>query len=75
MEHHELNKKRYWSSRGIVVSVKSYYALPYGTSEAETYAHVLQLAALHNNVGMTFFSNSALGVCWVATPPAQTAKL
>jgi hypothetical protein len=65
----ELNKKRYWSSRGIVVPEKKYYQLPYGTTEAEAYTHVLRLAVEANNDGMVFFSNSGLGVCWVATPP------
>lgn len=64
---HELNKKRYWSSRGIVVPEKNFYQLPYGYTESEAFAHILQIAANHNNVGMTFFANQALGVCWVAT--------
>jgi len=65
----ELNKKRYWSSRGIIVPEKKYYQLPYGTTEAEAYTHVLSLAVQANNDGMVFFSNSGLGLCWVATPP------
>lgn len=69
IEDHELNKKRYWSSRGIVVPEKNYYALPYGANEFEAFSHVMQLAAGHNNENMTFFSNQALGVCWVATSP------
>jgi hypothetical protein len=32
---HELNKKRYWTSRGIIVPEKNYYQLPYGTTESE----------------------------------------
>lgn len=66
---HELNKKRYWSSRGIVIPEKNYYQLPYGTSESEAYAYVIRLAAEHNNENMVFFANQALGVCWVATAP------
>lgn len=66
---HDLNKKRYWSSRGIVVPEKNYYQLPYGTDVFAAYSHVMQLAADHNSDGMTFFSNQALGVCWVATAP------
>lgn len=66
---HELNKKRYWSSRGIVVPEKNYYQLPYGADAFEAFSHVMQLGATHNSEGMTFFSNQALGVCWVATAP------
>lgn len=69
METHDLNKKRYWSSRGIRVPEKNYYQLPYGTDAFAAFSHVMQLAADHNNDGMTFFSNQALGVCWVATAP------
>lgn len=69
VDAHDLNKKRYWTSRGIVVPEKNYYQLPYGADTFEAFAHVMQLAADHNNDGMTFFSNQALGVCWVATPP------
>ena len=68
---HELNKKRYWSSRGIVVPEKIYYPLPYGTTEFEAYCHVMELAAEHNNREMVMFSNSALGCCWVATGSVQ----
>jgi hypothetical protein len=68
---HEINKKHYWSSRGIVLPEKNYYQLPYGTTESEAYAYVLQLAADHNNDDMAFFSNSPLGVCWVATAPTD----
>ncbi len=68
-DRHELNKKRYWTSRGIVVPEKNYYQLPYGFTESEAYAYILELAAGHNNHGMVFFSNQALGVCWVATGP------
>ena len=64
---HDLNKKRYWSSKGIPVPEKNYYQLPYGSSASDAFAHVMQLAAEHNNEGMTFYSNQALGVCWVAT--------
>jgi integrase len=67
--NHDLNKKRYLSSRGIVIPEKNYYQLPYGANEYEAFSHVMQLAADHNNDGMTFFSNQALGVCWVATAP------
>ena len=70
---HALNKKKYWSSKGIVLPEKNYYQLPYGTSEADAYLHILQIAANHNNDGMTFFSNSGLGVCWVATGPTIAA--
>ena len=70
-EDHELNKKRYWSSRGIVVPEKNYYQLPYGVTESEAFAHILQIAANHNNQGMVFFSNQSLGVCWVATAPTD----
>jgi hypothetical protein len=66
---HGLNKKRYWSSRGIVVPDKNFYQLPYGTTAFEAYSHVMEIAAQHQNDGMTFFSNAALGVCWVATAP------
>ncbi|MFZ6755373.1 rolling circle replication-associated protein [Undibacterium sp. Dicai25W] len=68
-ETHGLNKKRYWSSRGIVVPEKNYYQLPYGADAFEAFSHVMQLGADHNSEGMTFFSNQALGVCWVATAP------
>lgn len=68
---HGLNRKRYWSSRGIVVPEKHYYRLPYGTDALAAYTHVMQLAADHNSQGMTFFSNQALGVCWVATAPLE----
>jgi hypothetical protein len=68
-ETHSLNKKRYWSSRGIVVPEKKFYQLPYGTTEFEAYAYVMQVAAQHHSDGMSFFANSALGVCWVATSP------
>lgn len=68
---HELNKKHYWSSKGILVPEKNYYQLPYGFTDAEAYAYVLQLAADYNNDGMTFFSNQALGVCFVATGPTS----
>lgn len=66
---HGLNKKRYWTSRGIVVPEKNFYQLPYGTTEFEAYSHVMQIAATDNNDGMNFFANSALGVCWIATAP------
>lgn len=66
-DSHDLNKKRYWTSRGIVVPEKNYYQLPYGATAFDAFSHVMQLAANHNNDGMTFFSNQALGVCWVAT--------
>ncbi|MFC0349383.1 rolling circle replication-associated protein [Undibacterium danionis] len=69
---HELNKKRYWSSRGIVVPEKNYYQLPYGTDAFDAFSHVMQLGANHNNEGMAFFANQALGVCWVATAPQNT---
>ncbi|RZI43722.1 hypothetical protein EGT07_08105 [Herbaspirillum sp. HC18] len=70
-DDHELNAKRYWSSRGIVIPEQNYYQLPYGTTESEAFAHILQIAADHNNAGMVFFGNQALGVCWVATAPSQ----
>jgi len=69
IDDHELNKKRYWSSKGIVVPEKNYYSLPHGTTASDAFVHVMQLAADHNNDGMTFFANQALGVCWVATAP------
>lgn len=69
--NHELNKKRYWSSRGIVIPEKNYYQLPYGADESTAFSHVMELAASHNNQGMVFFSNQALGVCWVATGPVS----
>lgn len=69
VDAHVLNKKHYWSSKGIVIPEKNYYSLPYGTSDVEAFTHVLALAAAHNNDGMVFFGNQALGVCWVATPP------
>lgn len=68
-DDHALNAKHYWSSRGIVVPEKNYYQLPYGTEASEAFAYVMQLAADHNNDGMVFFGNQALGVCWVATSP------
>jgi hypothetical protein len=68
---HELNKKRYWTSRGIVVPEKIYYQLPYGTTEFEAYCHVMDIACAHNNNEMVFFSNSALGCCWIATGSTQ----
>ncbi|MBB3212681.1 hypothetical protein FHW67_001964 [Herbaspirillum sp. Sphag1AN] len=66
---HTLNAKRYWTSRGIVVPEKNFYQLPYGATASTAFAHVMTLAADHNSHGMTFFSNQALGVCWVATEP------
>lgn len=69
VDSHELNKKSYWTSRGIVVPEKNYYQLPYGTNTYEAFCHVMQLAADHNGEGMTYFGNDALGVCWVATAP------
>lgn len=69
VEDHELNKKRYWSSKGIVVPEKNYYQLPWGTKADEAYAHGLALACAHNNDGLTFFANHALGVFWCATAP------
>src|SRR5450830_29508 len=69
-DSHDLNKKRYWTSRGIAVPEKNYYQLPYGTTEFDAYSHVMQIAADHNNDGMTYFSNRGLGVCWVATGPS-----
>lgn len=68
-DSHELNKKRYWSSKGIPVPEKNYYQLPYGSTAVEAFTHVMVLAAEHNNDGMVMFSNQALGVCWVATAP------
>lgn len=68
---HEMNKKQYWSSKGIVIPEKNYYSLPYGTDEREAFTHIMQLAAGHNNEGMVFFGNQALGVCWVATAPTM----
>jgi len=73
MSDHELNAKRYWTSRGIVIPEKNYYQLPYGTSASEAFAHVMQLAADHNNDGMQFFANQALGCCWVATAPVTNS--
>lgn len=69
---HDFNAKRYWSSRGIVLPQKIYYQLPYGSDAFIAFSHVMQLAADHNNVGMTYFSNQALGVCWVATAPCRS---
>ena len=66
---HELNKKRYWSSKGVVIPEKIYYQLPYGTTEFEAFCYVMALAAAHNNKEMIMHSNSALGCCWVATGP------
>lgn len=66
-DSHDLNKKRYWSSKGIAVPEKNYYQLPYGTTEFDAYCHVMDIACAHNNNEMVFFSNSALGCCWIAT--------
>lgn len=66
---HDLNKKNYWSSRGVVIPQKNYYQLPLGANAYDAFCHVMQMAADHNNAGMAFFSNEPLGVCWVATGP------
>jgi len=73
-ETHSLNKKRYWTSRGIVIPEKNFYQLPYGATEFDAYSHVMTIAANHQNEGMTFFSNRGLGVCWVATAPTLPSK-
>lgn len=69
IDDHELNKKRYWSSRGIVIPEKNYYQLPYGSDCSDAFAHVMVLASAHNAEGMTWFANDKWGVCWVATAP------
>lgn len=45
-DSHDLNKKRYWTSRGIVVPEKNYYQLPYGATAFDAFSHVMPRASL-----------------------------
>lgn len=74
-EDHELNKKRYWSSKGIVIPEKNWYTLPYGTTESDAYVHVMRIALDHNSEDLTWFSNTHLGLAWFATAPLPAGKL
>jgi hypothetical protein len=66
-EYHDLDKKRYWTSRGIVVPEKKYWSLPYGVDFPQACAHGLEMALGHRADGVTFFANQGLGVFWAAT--------
>ncbi|MFI4938963.1 MAG: hypothetical protein ACHP7O_01240 [Burkholderiales bacterium] len=66
----ELNKKRYWTSRGIVVPENNYYQLPYGTDCVEAFGHVMRLACETNDGDMVFFGNDRLGMAWFACGPS-----